>query len=171
MSVSTFYRQGCFVMLNELINPLRFDKARIISLFLIPLIVALLAVIIMTAIHESESHDTAYANDVQGSVAQPAKSDETIAQEAQLWGLSSEDYKKYLKEMSEGPNSYWWKNIDPPQVLGMNATTPEEQMKYAKIDVQLDQERASKELSFQHAYSKAFNELYPGALMIQENQS
>ena len=108
---------------------------------------------------------------LRGSLTQSDQAEPTIAQEAKLWGLTPDDYQKYLSEMSEGPNNYWWKNIDPPQVLGMNATTPEEQMKYAKIDVQLDQERASKELSFQHAYSKAFNELYPGALMIQENQS
>jgi len=108
---------------------------------------------------------------LRGSLEPSDQAESTIAQDAKLWGLTSDDYQKYLREMSEGPNGYWWKNIDPPQVLGMNATTPEEQMKYAKIDVQLDQERASKELSFQHAYSKAFNELYPGALMIQENQS
>ncbi len=106
---------------------------------------------------------------LRGSGAdQSEQSTSKIAEEAKPWGLSSQDYQHYLKEMAEGPNRLWWKEIDPPQVLGMNAKTDEERMKYAKIEVELDQERAEKEIEFQHTYTQAFRELYPNAKPISE---
>lgn len=94
----------------------------------------------------------------------------SIDQKAKMWGLTTDQYKEYLTEMSDTPSGYWWKDIDPPQVLGMNAKTDEERMQYARIDVQVDQERASKEIDFQHAYDRAFAEAYPRAKII-DNQS
>ncbi len=106
---------------------------------------------------------------LRGSGAdQSEQSRSTLAEEAKPWGLSSQEYQQYLNEMAEGPNQLWWKDIDPPQVLGMNAKTEEERLKYAKIDVELDQERAAKEIAFQEAYTAAFRELYPNAKPIRE---
>ena len=93
----------------------------------------------------------------------------TIDQKAKMWGLTTDEYNQYLKEMATTPSSHWWKNIDPPQVLGQNATTENERMKYAEIDVRLDQERAGREVAFQHAYDKAFAKLYPHAKLIAIN--
>lgn len=93
------------------------------------------------------------------------------ASEAKQWGLTEADYRKYLDEMKEGMNARWWHDIDPPQVLGMNAKSDAERMKYARIDVQLDRERAVKEIAFQHAYNKAFRELYPEAKPISESKN
>lgn len=93
----------------------------------------------------------------------------TIDQKAKMWGLTTDEYKQYLKEMATTPSNHWWKNLDPPQVLGQNATTENERMKYAEIDVRLDQERAGREVAFQHAYDKAFAKLYPHAKLISIN--
>ena len=94
-----------------------------------------------------------------------------VERQAEKWGLTKEDYQQYQKEMANTPSGHWWKNLDPSQVLGMNAKTEEERMKFAKIDVQLDYQRASKEIDFQHAYSQAFAELYPNAKPININTS
>jgi integrating conjugative element protein (TIGR03759 family) len=93
----------------------------------------------------------------------------TITQTAKMWGLTADQYKQYLKEMATTPSAHWWKKLDPPQVLGMNATTENERMEFATIDVRVDQERASKEIAFQHAYNKAFEKLYPNAKLIAIN--
>jgi integrating conjugative element protein (TIGR03759 family) len=86
---------------------------------------------------------------------------------AESWHLSTSDYKTYLDKMKSDKVKKWWGKIDPPQVLGMTAKTNDEMMKYARVDVQLDHERAEKEIKFQHAYNKAFDQLYPGAKIIK----
>lgn len=95
----------------------------------------------------------------------------TLSQKAKMWGLTNDQYKRYLKEMATTPSARWWKKLDPPQVLGMNATTENERMEFATIDVRVDQERASREIAFQHAYDKAFAKLYPNAKLIAINTS
>lgn len=106
-----------------------------------------------------------------GVVTQNQQSQTDLEQTAKMWGLTTDEYKQYLKEMANTPSGHWWKKIDPPQVLGMNAKTEEERMKFARIDVKLDQERASREIAFQHAYDKAFAEAYPNAKPININTS
>jgi len=104
-------------------------------------------------------------------ISQNQKAQITIDQRANMWDLTVDDYKQYLTEMANTPSSRWWKDIDPPQVLGMNAKTEEERMKYARIDVQLDKERTSREIAFQHAYDKAFASAYPNSKPININTS
>lgn len=93
----------------------------------------------------------------------------TIQKTAQQWGLTKDEYKQYLKEMNKPTTKRWWQHLDPPQVLGMNAKSQAERMQYARIDAKLDHERASKEIAFQHAYSKAYAQLYPQAKLIAIN--
>lgn len=96
---------------------------------------------------------------------------QNVIKKAKMWGLTESEYKKYLREMKDTPSEKWWKNLDPPQVLGQNANTQKERMKYAYIDVKLDQERATREIAFQHAYEKAFKNLYPRAKLIDIDTS
>ena len=93
----------------------------------------------------------------------------SAAQAAKMWGLSKVQYRLYLKEMATTPSARWWKDLDPPQVLGMNATTENERMEFAMIDAHLDHVRVSREVAFQHAYNKAFAKLYPNAKLIAIN--
>ena len=106
---------------------------------------------------------------IQGVGVNSTNEPQLIAQKAKMWGLSIKQYRQYLNEMATTPSTRWWKNIDPPQILGMNATTENERMEFAMIDARLDHVRASREIAFQHAYSKALAKLYPNAKLIAIN--
>ena len=109
---------------------------------------------------------------LRGSLDPSAQAEPTIAQDANLWGLSSSEYQKYLNEMNqEGPSSYWWKNVDPPQVLGMNAKTEEERIKYVKIFAALDHDRVTRELAFEKDYQKVRKEMYPNEKPIDDGET
>jgi len=105
------------------------------------------------------------------AISRVEQSQVTLQQTAKMWGLTANEYTQYLQEMANTPSARWWKDIDPPQVLGMNAKTQAERMKYARIDAKLDMQRAGKEIAFQHAYNKAFAELYPNAKLIGQGSS
>jgi len=112
-----------------------------------------------------QTHNVGMQNATTGDAQYPMTTEQT----ATMWGLTTNEYQHYLKEMATTPSARWWKHLDPPQVLGQNATTEEERMTYAEIDVRLDQERASREVAFQHAYDTAFAKLYPHAKLVSIN--
>ncbi len=117
------------------------------------------------AFAEQTSHVT-----VQGVGVNKSQTPTTsIAQQAKVWGLSKDQYRQYLTDMATTPSARWWKDLDPPQVLGMNATTENERMEFAMIDVRIDHDRATREIAFQHAYNKAFAKLFPNAKLIAIN--
>lgn len=120
----------------------------------------------VTAIDAKQRGDVQLQHDAEN---QTQHNHNTIQKTAQQWGLTKDEYKQYLKEMNNPTNKRWWQHLDPPQVLGMNAQTQAQQMKYARIDAKLDHERSSKEIAFQHAYSKAYAQLYPNAKPIDIN--
>ena len=116
----------------------------------------------VTTTYAEQSSNTVVSNDNADTTSTAL----SLSAKAKMWHLTTEQYHQYLHEMKNTPSGHWWKNIDPPQVLGMNAKTDAERMAYAKIDVQLDHSRASSEIAFQHAYSEAFATLYPNAKLI-----
>lgn len=88
---------------------------------------------------------------------------------AEMWGLSAENFKHYLWLMKNTPSGHWYKNLDPPEVLALNAKNPDQMMQYAEIQARNMHKRVTRELVFDRVYSQAYKQLYPTekAIMTQ----
>lgn len=87
------------------------------------------------------------------------------------WGLTEQDWKKYETLMKKGARGVWTPNIDPLTALGVEAETEEERVRYARLLAQKEFKRTEKEFAFQIAYTRVFNELYPGILPFKVGDS
>lgn len=85
---------------------------------------------------------------------------------ANSWRLTEEDWVKYKSIMANSERGLWSPNLDPITVLGIEAKTEDERLKYAELLVQKEFERAEKELAFQRAYDLAWSRVFPGILPI-----
>lgn len=85
---------------------------------------------------------------------------ETIREQAQRWGLTDTEWQHYL-EIKNHERSYWSPNLDPITMLGVEADTEAERYHYAELLAKKEYARAEKELAFQRAYDRAFQQLYP----------
>lgn len=79
------------------------------------------------------------------------------------WGLTQADWARY-EELKKGVRGIWSPNLDPLTILGVEARTDAERNRYAELLAKKEFERAEKEFSFQIAYSRAFERLYPNVL-------
>ena len=122
--------------------------------------------ILITAQHSQASISQGVVRSTEITNGKIINASTDITHIAKMWGLTKEEYLQYQKQIQNTPSAKWWQQLDPPQVLGMNATTKIERMHYAKIDVALDQIKVAKELAFQRAYAKAFSQRYPHAKLI-----
>lgn len=93
----------------------------------------------------------------------------TIVSTAHSWGLQAEDYQYYLWLMKNTPSGHWYKQLDPAEVLALNANTPNDMMKYAKIQARNMHVRVTRELAFNKLYRKAYQALYPNQKPIASN--
>jgi integrating conjugative element protein (TIGR03759 family) len=80
---------------------------------------------------------------------------------ADMWEIDAVEYDRYLFLMQNTPSGKWYKQLNPPEVLGINAKDDKERMKYAKIVAKNAHERVKRELDFQKFYDKAQKILYP----------
>ncbi|MBX9706091.1 MAG: TIGR03759 family integrating conjugative element protein [Gammaproteobacteria bacterium] len=80
---------------------------------------------------------------------------------AKAWGLSVEDYQRYLWLMQNTPSQHWYKDLDPAEVLALNAEKPSEMLEYAKIQARNMHVRVTRELAFNKLYPEAYKALYP----------
>src|SRR3990167_10959156 len=90
-----------------------------------------------------------------------------LANKAPIWHLNTDDYQHYLWLMKNTPNGKWYPQLDPAEVLGLNADSEDEMLKYAKIQAQMTHDKVSRELAFTQLYRKAYQSLYPNELPIQ----
>lgn len=91
---------------------------------------------------------------------------------ATMWNLTVADYKHYLWLMQYTPNSIYYhdKNLDPSWILGMNAATVQDRQKFVAIAITNERERISKELAFQHEFTRFAKALYPNEKPISLNK-
>ena len=94
----------------------------------------------------------------------------TDNQRAKLWGLDISEWQEY-KRLMQGPRGLWTPNLDPVQVLGMNAKTPAEMQKYAKKMAKMEYDRLTREGAFDKAYSHAYQKLLNGAVLFPINKA
>ena len=106
----------------------------------------------------------------QNKIIQTEASQESeLNNRAEMWGLSTENFKHYLWLMKNTPSGLWYKNLDPPEVLALNAKNSDQMMQYAETQARNMHKRVTRELIFDQVYSQAYKQLYPTekAIMTQ----
>ena len=84
-----------------------------------------------------------------------------IVQQAAMWGMSTQDYQKYLDLMKNTPAGKWYPQLDPAEVLGDMATNDQDRQKYALMEAKIAHDQISGIIAFDQARIQAFKELYP----------
>ncbi len=84
----------------------------------------------------------------------------TDEQRAKDWGLNTEEWRRYI-ELMKGPLGVYSPNVDPLTALGIEATSEDEQRRYAELQVHAEAKRVEKLLAYQRAYDAAWKRLYP----------
>jgi len=95
----------------------------------------------------------------------------TLKNRAKTWGLAPKDFQEYQSLMKNTPSGHWYKTLDPAEVLALSAKSPEEMMKYAKIQARMMHERVTRELLFDQMYTKAYQSLYPNEKPIRSKEA
>jgi len=90
-----------------------------------------------------------------------------LTEKAKQWGLTASDYEHYQWLLTHTPSGQWYKDLDPPEILALNATTPEALREYTKIVVKNTHDRVEHELNFNHAFGEMFREMYPNENPIE----
>lgn len=86
---------------------------------------------------------------------------------AQHWGLSREEWSRYL-QLRQSERGIWSPGLDPLTTLGVEAGTDEERRKYADLLVEKESRRVEKELAFQRAYDAAWKRRYPSLTPVAD---
>lgn len=90
----------------------------------------------------------------------------TAQQQAKHWGLTEQEWSRF-EDIQAGPRGYWSPNLDPLTALGVEAQSDTERRRYAELQVKLEAQRAERELAYQHAYTAAWQRLYPGLMPVE----
>lgn len=88
-----------------------------------------------------------------------------IAAIANAWGISPQEYQRYLSVM-RGPRGTWSRDADPILALGVTAESVVEMRKYAEKYVRQEYQRTEKELAFQREVTAAWKRLFPATPRI-----
>ncbi len=83
----------------------------------------------------------------------------------QAFGLTQNDWTRY-ETIMQGAGQYYWPDLDPVTVLGLNARSLEERNRYARILARQEYENSEKLILLDKAYHKAFQELYGNVPII-----
>lgn len=88
-------------------------------------------------------------------------------QKAKAWGLDTKEWDRY-EAIMQGPRGIWSPGLDPLTVLGIEAKSNAERMRYARLQAVVEHDRAEAELAYQKVYDRAFKDLYPEVMLIGE---
>lgn len=75
------------------------------------------------------------------------------------WKLTDADWDRY-DEVMRGPRRFWSPGVDPLTILGSEARSDAERLRYAEMLVEQERSRAEGELALVRAYSDAWVRLY-----------
>jgi len=103
--------------------------------------------------------DTASNQSTLGGVKNLSVETEVTEFQSKIWNISTDDWIRY-EQIMQGEGQYLWKDLDPITVLGLNARSASERNRYAEKLAKLEFTNAQKVILLDHAYNKAFHELY-----------
>lgn len=109
---------------------------------------------------------------VTSTSTSPAQTGQTLTEEtersnAQIWGLSLQEYRQYENLMRGIRGSLSDPKISPIEVLGIHAKTDADRRKYAEMFARLMAADAYRVIRFQEEYQAAFRRLYPNLPVLQ----
>lgn len=85
--------------------------------------------------------------------------DEKQLHEAQVWGLSEVDEKRYVLLMQNKSALYYKdKILSPAEILGLNARTQQERDKFAHVAAEQNEQQIAQLLAWRTSYVKAYKE-------------
>lgn len=86
-------------------------------------------------------------------------------EQSKQWGITVEDWARY-EDLKKGPRGTWSPSLDPLTMLGVEARSENERVRYAQIQVRMEAERVERELAYQRTYDQVFQKVYAGLLPI-----
>ena len=116
---------------------------------------------VVTGIQSTQDQTT---QSIQSSQSSIGSSDIQLASE---WGLTLKQYQRYTWLMTNTPSGHWYKDLDPAEVLALNAESHDDMMTYAKVQAKNAHDRVSRELAFDRMYTLAYRQEYPDEKAIQ----
>lgn len=109
------------------------------------------------------STNNSYAAIVNTAVANTVEQNTMITNTAvgnpSNWDLTSEEWSHY-EQLMQGSDGHWYPQLTPPEVLGLNAQTAQEQQHYAEIVAKEQHDKLARELAFDNAVHQATLRLY-----------
>ncbi len=102
----------------------------------------------------------------KNSVSQNTVMNTTHLSIAKAWGLTETEWRHYLLLM-QGPSGHYYKNLSPPDVLGIEADSAEELRHFAEVAAKLEHDKLERELRFNVAFHEAATRLYATEPLIQ----
>ena len=94
------------------------------------------------------------AEQTQHQIVQTLATQYSLKDRAKMWGLTAEEFKRYLWLMENTPSGHWYKDLDPVEVLALNAKDSNDMMQYAKIQAHNMHARVTRELALNRVLSK-----------------
>lgn len=112
--------------------------------------------------------DVAFTADTSSPTQNSKVSNEPVenTNSAKTWDLSEQEWQHYMQLM-QGKSGHWFKQLTPPEVLGINAETPDEEAHYAIVVAKQEHDKLDRELSFDRAFHQALLKLYPNEPIIK----
>ena len=95
----------------------------------------------------------------QNTVSQNTTVNTTHIGIAKDWNLTDTEWRQYIILM-DGPSAHYYKNLSPPEVLGINSNNAEELNHYAEVAATLEHDKLERELRFNAAFHEAATKLY-----------
>lgn len=124
-----------------------------------------------TAQNSSSVQNTlSQAQQFQQSAEQQSDKQKSLENRWSEWGLTEQDWTRY-EELKNGPQGVWNPNLDPLTMLGIEARTESERIRYAELLARKEFERNEKILAFQLAYDQAFTRIYPNILPFRVDEN
>lgn len=90
---------------------------------------------------------------------QTTSHEQSIEQNAQAFGVTSQEWTRYQSIMS-GEGKYHWKDADPVVVLGIYSKNSSERKRYAEMMARKEYDLNKRFIEFNQEYVEAFQRLY-----------
>ncbi|WP_028389157.1 TIGR03759 family integrating conjugative element protein [Legionella fairfieldensis] len=96
--------------------------------------------------------------------------DSKALHEAQVWGLSVEEEKRYLALM-KNRSAFFYEglHLTPIDILGLNARNDAERTHFAQLAAHIEAQKVAQNLAWNQAFYKAYNTLFEGQTVIDSD--
>lgn len=125
-----------------------------------------ISVVILLLSNSVFSSDDVINTKIQNTLSKNTEINSSQLNKAQDWQLTEVEWHHYLNLM-QGTSGHYYKQLSPPEVLGINADSPEEIHHFAEISAQLEHDKLDRELKFNKAFHEAAARLYASEQIIK----